>query len=262
MLVDAGSNFFGNGLVFDAFKGQSSRSIFSALQYDAFSLAHHDFAAGPTADQRSDLFIAQHIGALRAHSTHMTPAVVTNMNITDNAHLSAAHVTPYTLVQLQHNYTIAVFACVDLSKLATSSLPGSNMAHTYTTRSCKHAVLSALAQLKRSTPSTHPKPLTVLVVSDLPVSAAEMRAHGTKTAAREAMVDEIAFELVDLDIVVINFPSPKREQLGAQPVINSASSTALMVPVGDNAFGRAVYDITATFDPTVRRLCFHDIQAV
>ena len=49
VLLDAGAYFFGNGLAFAAFSGDASRSIFSSLDYDAYSLAYHDFAAGPVA---------------------------------------------------------------------------------------------------------------------------------------------------------------------------------------------------------------------
>ena len=178
----------------------------------------------------SDAYIANHIDALRAHGTNRTAAVVTNMCLTGNAHLTADHITAYTEVPLgqggQQDHAMAVFACADLAELADLShhIPGAapgtlDLGHAnYSTTDCKHAVIAGLAQLNRNTPPGQLKPLAVLIISGVPISREASVAYPDRNSAREAMVDDIIAEIADLDVVVINFPSPRRQQvrLGVQ----------------------------------------------
>jgi len=98
-------------------------------------------------------------------------------------------------------------------------------------------------------PSGDQKPLAVLIISDLPATDADVAAHGTAAAARAAMLDDIVHEVVGLNAVVVNFASPEQERLGARAVNNTAGEGVLVVPVGANEYGHALYDITATFVP-------------
>ena len=123
--LDMGSYFSGSGLFFPTFGGQASAQLFAQAGYNAFGLSWRDFSAVQNPNEKPGAALAAFIDTVRSTNTDIPAAVVTNIDLTGDATLSAAdvhdrasryaagHIAPYALVPLASARWMAVLNLLD-----------------------------------------------------------------------------------------------------------------------------------------------------
>lgn len=277
--LDMGAFFSGSGRFFSAFGGNVSASIFKSAGYAAFGLTYRDFTAGGEAGLANYL---QLVGS---------KAVVSNLAAVPpgdgDASLSAL-IEPFTLVPLADGRMLAVLSLTDPTHLVVS-LPA------YEDRflGFRRALVVALAELHRNV--SHLPDVIAVMISDVPLTAAEVEEAGSVEAVKRMAVHELVDEAVltaaaALDLLFEHMATPMPPPLSAshtrhvdlilrqigidifvlggfavgteEPYVrkNWAGEDVLVVPQrGALSYGAAIYNITATF--TDDGFLFTDMEA-
>ena len=240
LLVDAGANAFGPGLVYNADSTVASRALFRALGYDAFAVSAPDFEAGAGAGQPGggedrpvpgDEYVAAHVAALAP-----AQAVVSNLDRASSVHLGSSRIRPYSLHAVGGGHSVALLSCMHEH---TPLAPATTASVAYTLQLCRAGLISATESILSETERVgKQRPVFAVIING-------MESAGNTT---QLFVEQIAHELLSIDMVLIN--SDTAPWLGAgsaTTITNYAGKPVLLASLGSNALGHRLYDVAVRF---------------
>ena len=217
--LDLGGHASGSGLFFPAFGGQAAARFIAASGYDALGLDYRDFAAGVNFNRTSEAtggrWLAIYIDTLRSLDPTLPPAVVTNIDLSNDPFLSAAvvnrthrapagHISPFALVPLPDNRTLAFLHLVDPRHLHPLSPHYASRVFAF-----DQAIHSALASLRRL--EGGPPDIIALSIADIPSGPLPrgfpdlLLRHGTSDGAlaKEKELRSLVSEAIGVDVVLL-----------------------------------------------------------
>ncbi|MAD24483.1 MAG: hypothetical protein CMO44_09965, partial [Verrucomicrobiales bacterium] len=228
--LDTGAYFSGSGKFYSAFNGNASVEFFADSNYEAFGLTYRDFSAAG-ADG-----LAAYLTRARALNPSLPPATITNFNASGTALVE--HVAPYQLIDLSAGRTLAVLSLTDPTHLAVTSPDYAKRLSSYW-----RALVGTLATLRRL-PQGAPDVIACIITA-IPVSAADVAAAGSTTAAETAALHRLVDEAVGVDVFLLGIGDAGANQAYIRR--NWAGDDVLIVPARGLKYGTAIDNITASF---------------
>lgn len=263
--LDLGGYASGSGLFFPALHGKASAEFLADGDYSAMGLTYRDFAAGVnSSDPTGGAHLAAYIDRVRALNPSIPPAVVTNIDLSNDTHLVASeatranpnpvgHVAPWALIPFGHNRTLAFLSMVDPQHLHPTSPHYASKVFSY-----ERALQSALAGLRRL--EGGPPDVIVAAISSIPLNGAPNgfadlhHRHGTSDTAEAATRElrAIVHETIGVDVFLMGLLN----DLPLPPVMkNWAGDDVLVYQVASGgSHGKRVERIHAEFDSQHSRL--------
>ena len=259
--LDLGGYASGSGLFFPAFRGEASSKFLADSGYDAIALNYRDFTAGVNSTEPTGgAWLASYLDTARTLDQTLPPAVVTNIDLTNDPYLTAAtptranpnpagHIAPWALIPMANGKTLALLSLLDPTHLYPLSPSYANRIFSY-----DRALASALARLRRL--EGGPPDAIALAVSDVPLGPLPngfhdllARHHTTDaTNAQYAELHALVYEAIGVDVVMLGIPQPTEAQV-PHTLTNWANDEVLMVRgISSSSHGKYIDRVSTRLD--------------
>ena len=252
--LDTGSYFSGGGRFYAAYNGSASGDFFADSGYAAYGLTYRDFNAGAGLSALASYLY--HIrNSAGAADLVMPPATVTNLNEANLPELNGL-VSDYTLVPLgvdgtDHtiNHTMAVLSLTDPTHLAaTQPVVAAQLLPFSRALAVTVYTLQSLAVV----PS-----VIVVLVTDMPISAAELAAAGSMRAAKTAALADLVRAAIGVDVFILgafdvepSYPHLMRNWANEDVLIVPAASAVYGTSFASAAFGTVIQELKVQLSTT------------
>ena len=246
--LDTGSYFSAGGHFYAAYNGSASGDFFADSGYAAYGLSYRDFNAGAGLSDLANYLYHIRNAAGTAGLT-VPPATVTNLNETAGTEL-AGLVSDFTLVPLgvddaDHtiNHTMAVLSLTDPTHLAATQPVAA-------ARLLPFARALSVTVFKIKSLPVVPS-VIVVMVTDLPISAAQLAAAGSMRAAKTAALTDLARAAIGVDVFIlgasdvdVDYPYLMKNWAGDDVLIVPAASAVYGTRFTSATFGTVIQELT------------------
>ena len=246
--LDTGSYFSAGGHFYAAYNGSASGDFFADSGYAAYGLSYRDFNAGAGLSDLANYLYHIRNAAGTAGLT-VPPATVTNLNETAGTEL-AGLVSDFTLVPLgvddaDHtiNHTMAVLSLTDPTHLAATQPVAA-------ARLLPFARALSVTVFKIKSLPVVPS-VIVVMVTDLPTSAAQLAAAGSMRAAKTAALTDLARAAIGVDVFIlgasdvdVDYPYLMKNWAGDDVLIVPAASAVYGTRFTSATFGTVIQELT------------------